>query len=326
MWGSPRATKWGATATIKLNDGTGQGNTIANFPTFVQGAAAQFDLWRAVYKNMTLAAAITKWSGGNSHTQYVDWLAKKVGITPKTVITEAFLAGAGGLALMKAQADWEAGKPYPMTAAEWKQAQAMVFKGKVGPQTISDIRVVPPHAEKDERVEAAQNILKSKGYFEVGKIDGLWGGRTVGALNAFLTDRHVSRPVSKDEKGVRPDVEQELKEAAADPRWMRPTDPVRATITEKELAKTNVAVSQSILQRFGAQIVGWLSAGSAAVVGAADNFPDVNEKIAPVKALFANTQGWVWFLIIAGGSLAVWYSARHIGKATLTDKVVGKIN
>jgi hypothetical protein len=28
---------------------------------------------------------------------------------------------------MKAQAQWEAGKPYPMTDAEWRQAQAMVF-------------------------------------------------------------------------------------------------------------------------------------------------------------------------------------------------------
>jgi hypothetical protein len=52
------------------------------------------------------------------------------GLTPDTVIDDAFLNSGQGLAMMKAQAWHEAGKPYPMTDAEWREAQALVFKPK----------------------------------------------------------------------------------------------------------------------------------------------------------------------------------------------------
>lgn len=128
MWGSnKRAAKWGATADLVLHDG--QSNHIAVFPTKVQGAAAQFDLWRGGYTGMTLVDAIRKWSGGNSSAAYETFLEAHTGICADDVLTPELLAGPKGLALMKAQAQWEAGKPYPMTAAEWAQAQAMVFRG-----------------------------------------------------------------------------------------------------------------------------------------------------------------------------------------------------
>jgi hypothetical protein len=47
MWPGARATRWGSTTYVTLKDG--QGNKIAVFPTFVQGAAAQFDLWASNY-------------------------------------------------------------------------------------------------------------------------------------------------------------------------------------------------------------------------------------------------------------------------------------
>lgn len=125
MWGGKRANKWGATADLILHDG--QSNHIAVFPTRVQGAAAQFDLWRGGYTGMTLAAAIHKWSGHNSSPAYTAFLKKHTGLDPLDVITPQLLASPKGLALIKAQAQWEAGKPYPMSEAEWKTAQAMVF-------------------------------------------------------------------------------------------------------------------------------------------------------------------------------------------------------
>lgn len=129
MWGGSRANKWGAVDDIVLKDG--QSNHIAVFPTTVQGAAAQFDLWRAAYTNMSLQAAIKKWSGGNSSTAYMNFLKGKTGIGPDDMVTVGLLSGARGLSLMKAQAQWEAGKVYPMTDDEWRQAQAMVFGGAV---------------------------------------------------------------------------------------------------------------------------------------------------------------------------------------------------
>ncbi|WP_438277756.1 hypothetical protein [Nitrobacter sp.] len=125
MWGGRHANTWGAVSDVVLKDG--QANHIAVFPDVVHGAAAQFALWKVGYCNMSLAAAIKKWSGHNSSAAYMAFLGKHVGITAETWITPALLASPKGLALMQAQAQWEAGKPYPMTETEWRRAQAMVF-------------------------------------------------------------------------------------------------------------------------------------------------------------------------------------------------------
>jgi hypothetical protein len=127
MWPGVRATKWGSTNYVTLNDG--QGNKIAVFPTFVQGAAAQFDLWASNYTGMTLRAAIDKWSGHNSPSSYVSFLEKNTGVGINTKVTRELLASPAGWKLLKAQSRWEAGKPIPMTDAEWIQAQTMVFGG-----------------------------------------------------------------------------------------------------------------------------------------------------------------------------------------------------
>lgn len=131
MWGgNALVRKWGATANVGLKDGTGQGNTIAVFPSKVAGACAQFDLWRSSknYRNKRLADAIRTWSGGNSVNAYIAFLTARVpGLTAGTVINAAYLKSPNGIALMKAQAWHEAGEKYPMTDAEWAQAQAKVF-------------------------------------------------------------------------------------------------------------------------------------------------------------------------------------------------------
>ncbi len=128
MWGGSHANKWGATDDLVLKDG--QSNHIAVFPTKVMGAAAQLDLWRVAYSGKTLARDIDKWSGHNSPKGYVAALQKEAGIGPNEIITPALLAGPKGLALIKAQARWESGRPYPMTDAEWEEAQRLVFPPK----------------------------------------------------------------------------------------------------------------------------------------------------------------------------------------------------
>lgn len=134
MWGgSALARKWGATQTVGLNDGMGQGNNIAVFPTKVRGGAAQFDLWHSSgnYRNKTLRAAITKWSGGNWVDSYCKFLRDRVpGLRDDTVISDQFMASASGVAFCKAQAWHEAGKPYPMSDAEWQEAQKLVHGDK----------------------------------------------------------------------------------------------------------------------------------------------------------------------------------------------------
>lgn len=132
MWGNSLAIKWGALPKAEvLHDGLGQGNNIAIFPSPLQGACAQMDLWRSNYAGMTLAAADKKWSGGNSSSAYINFLCSKVpGLTPSTVISKAYLAGPNGWKLMKYQAQWEAGQVYPnMTDGQWQEAQRRVFAG-----------------------------------------------------------------------------------------------------------------------------------------------------------------------------------------------------
>lgn len=177
MWGKGNtiAAKWGATSTESLNDGLGQGNNIAHFPTKVQGAAAQFDLWRQHYTSMTLQAAITRWSGGNWSQPYADFLTKRTGLAMGTEVTAALLASPQGLALMKYQAQWEAGVPYPMTDAEWTQAQGLVFGVKA---SVPSVPVPTTPAPKPDPIPITIDIKSPPGI----AVNITINGKTIGAV------------------------------------------------------------------------------------------------------------------------------------------------
>lgn len=130
MWGNSLAKKWGSTQTVTLHDGLGQGNNIAVFPTYVQGIAAQLDLWRssANYKNKKFSAAIAIWSGHNNVESYIHFVLSKVpGMTRDTVMDDAFWKSNMGIGFLKAQAGHEAGKTYPAPDEDWIEAQRLVF-------------------------------------------------------------------------------------------------------------------------------------------------------------------------------------------------------
>ena len=131
MWGSALAIKWGANPkAVSLNDGTGQGNNIAVFPTYVQGICAQLDLWRTSknYRNKRFADAIHIWSGGNHVESYIKFVCDRVpGMTRDTIMDDTFWRGPMGLGFLKAQAWHEAGKPYPAPPADWVEARRIAF-------------------------------------------------------------------------------------------------------------------------------------------------------------------------------------------------------
>ena len=134
MWGSALAIKWGAEKkAVTLNDGKGQGNNIAVFPTYVQGICAQLDLWRTSpnYKNKKFSDAIRIWSGGNYVESYIKFVLDRVpGMTRDTVMNDAFWRSPMGIAFLKAQAWHEAGKKYPAPDADWVEAQNIVLGNK----------------------------------------------------------------------------------------------------------------------------------------------------------------------------------------------------
>jgi len=174
MWGSPLAIKWGATKNpVTLNDGKGQGNNIAVFPTFVQGICAQLDLWRTSpnYKNKKFADAIAIWSGHNEVESYIAFVLKRVpGMTRDTVMNDEFWQSDKGTAFLKAQAWHEAGKKYPAPAADWVEAQKRVFD--VAPPAKATTGISMPSAVTVARTAGLGTAAATAGTQIVSAING----------------------------------------------------------------------------------------------------------------------------------------------------------
>ncbi|KQW22804.1 hypothetical protein ASC80_05545 [Afipia sp. Root123D2] len=290
QWPGVRVTKWGSTSFVTLNDG--QGNKIAVFPTFVQGAAAQFDLWASNYTGITLKAAIDKWSGHNSPA---------------------------GWKLLKAQSRWEAGKPIPMSDAEWQLAQTKVF----GPATAAQ-NVTLPTATYSNDVKRVQSDLIALGYHEVGEADGLIGGKTRGAITAFLGDRSVPAAA-----GISPALTAEIAKSKAE-GWSRPVAPKRAYATAKETAPKVEAVKQNAWSRFWSKVLTVPSTAGAAVWCVASNISAANDAASPyvslVKEYISGVPGWVWLPVIAAVGFAIWRSTNKSEAATVADYQTGRLN
>lgn len=200
MWGSKLAVKWGASPrAVVLNDGKGQGNNIAVFPTYVQGICAQLDLWRSSpnYRNKRFADAIRIWSGGNYVESYIKFVLDRVpGMTASTIMDDTFWRSPMGIAFLKAQAWHEAGKRYPAPDPDWTEAQRRVF-GDIEPtpeeQVLSTVwlqkslNTLGAHIEVDgipgpQTREAIKLFQKAAGLAD----DGLVGPMTLDALNDAL--------------------------------------------------------------------------------------------------------------------------------------------
>ena len=200
MWGSKLAIKWGASPrAVTLNDGKGQGNNIAVFPTYVQGICAQLDLWRTSpnYRNKQFDDAIAIWSGHNSVESYISFvLARVPGMTRNTVMNDAFWNSPMGIGFLKAQAGHEAGKVYPAPDADWIEAQRRVMGGiepEPEEQILSTVwlqtslnklgaKIVVDGGPGPQTREAIKLFQKAVGL----EADGLVGPDTLDALNKAL--------------------------------------------------------------------------------------------------------------------------------------------
>ena len=132
MWPGAISKKWGSVGSEALADGTGQGNKIAYFDTWVAGICAQIDLWMNSpnYKNKRFEDAIAIWSGHNSVPQYIDFVKKRVpGLSNSTVMDRTFWFGPMAIPFLKAQAWHEAGQQYPAPEGDWQKALDIVLGG-----------------------------------------------------------------------------------------------------------------------------------------------------------------------------------------------------
>lgn len=192
MWGSALAIKWGAEhKPVTLNDGKGQGNNIAVFPTYVAGICAQLDLWRTSknYRNKRFADAIAVWSGHNEVASYIAFCKKRVpGLTENTVMDDAFWHSSAGVAFLKAQAWHEAGREYPAPVEDWLDAQQKVFAADP-PLPGWSLPMTPLHpvlhrGSHGNEVKKLQKILQIHA-------DGYFGSLTVRAVRNYQYNRNL---------------------------------------------------------------------------------------------------------------------------------------
>lgn len=182
--------------------------------------------------------------------------------------------------------------------------------------------VQPQKAAYSLDVEIVQRKLDRLGYHDVGDMDGKWGGKTKGALTAFLNDRSVDIVVNG---GPTSAINSAISNALAE-GWTRPISDARANATARDIAPKVEAVRQSLWQRLVAKVTGAGAGGVALVTGVGSQFSSVNDQLSPVKQFFADIPGWVWFLLVAGAAYAAWASARKSGDATVAAYNTGKIN
>ena len=103
-------------------------NTIATFESHLNGAAAMFDLLASRgYCGRPISKAIRKWCGNNWPAEYNKRISA-CGIDTATKLTHDLLLNQQfAITLAKAMAEHEAGKPYPLSDAEWAQAHEVAF-------------------------------------------------------------------------------------------------------------------------------------------------------------------------------------------------------
>lgn len=345
---APIPLKWGSKETVYLSDGTGQGNNIAVFDTWVQGICAQLDLWRTSknYRNKKFKDAIRIWSGGNNVPSYIAYVKKRVpGMTEDTIMNDAFWNSPMGIAFLKAQAAHEAGKAIPAPAADWVEAQQIVFgkaPAKKATATVTPIATAPaPVASekpgiwatlwrvvrgKDASVDTTaekprpglhpngniviydqQAMLSSKGYTEVGQPDGLMGGRTVNAIRAFRSENGLPPRDTIDAKFT-------AALASAGPRQIAKAR-VEATASDlRENGNTQVAALDSF-GWVGKLLLGGGLLGGADQTGilnkATDTLQSAQETLGTVTTVFTTIIGiaqWCfahWWMFALGGGIYI---------------------
>ncbi|WP_157223259.1 M15 family metallopeptidase [Afipia felis] len=169
-------------------------------------------------------------------------------------------------------------------------------------------------------VELVQKKLDQLGYYEVGDVDGRWGGKTRGAIAAFMNDR-----CQPTDGTISPAVTAELSRAIGE-GWQRPIASQRANTTAKDLAPRVEAVRQGLLQRFWARITAGFAAIGLTGSSVSGYFEAARDKLQFVRGALSHIPPEVWFLLLGAVALLAWYSARKTLQTTVRDYNTGRLN
>lgn len=182
------------------------------------------------------------------------------------------------------------------------------------------INVQPETAQYSLDVEILQRKLVTMNYHEIGDVDGLWGGKTRGAVTAFMNDR--GQPTDGT---YTVSVKNEINKAITE-NWSRPIAPARANATAKDLAPKVETVRLNLWQRFWAKVAAWCAGIGLTGSGLSSTFDTVQQKMQGVHNLFAKIPPEVWFLIVGGVAALVWYASTRATEAAVKDFNTGRLN
>lgn len=168
----------------------------------------------------------------------------------------------------------------------------------------------------NRQVKGVQSRLLQLNY-PPGEIDGLWGGRTAGAIAAFLNDRHsdVKAPTSSKEfSEAFSDISAELTEAETE-KFTRPISAERREATPEELAPKlpEVAAARNV-----ERITFWTSLASgltAAITGISKALGEAVEWLNPLRTIATEIPWFIWVIGALAISGSIYYISRKAGEA-----------
>lgn len=196
-----------------------------------------------------------------------------------------------------------------------------------GNEEDHELNVQRPHAGYSLEVETIQRELISMGYHEVGEIDGLFGGKFVAGVSAFMTDRGKDPNRGR----VTPELKSEIEKAKTEllpsgKPWSRPISPKRANATVKDIEPKVAPLKAAWYQKVLAWILGIPSAIAAAFKGLFGDQDHITGYIQPFKDVFGAIPSEMYWLAGVAMAVAIFLVAKKAQDATVKAYQEGKIN
>lgn len=155
-------------------------------------------------------------------------------------------------------------------------------------------------------VRALQQRLRDLGYSEVGRVDGLWGPRTIAGVSAFQAASGL--PVTG--------VLDKTTAAALTTAPRRPVGDSRATTTAATMRQHGDVVAKST---WWAKLWAAILGGPSLAVGVAQETGTASGYIATAKSLLADVPDIVWLAALVGVAAAIYLTAQRAEGAAVAN-------
>lgn len=174
--------------------------------------------------------------------------------------------------------------------------------------------VLPEMSEATIRY--VQERLRTLGYYEVGKPDGVIGKRTNAGVSAFRSEHGLGLSTVIDD-----DLLAMLAKAAP-----RKVSEERATATSSDLKDKVPGVAGAILTK---NISGAMTIGGtllAVVQGIGSNLASAADMLSPIKDALSSVPGWAWAAMVIVAAGAAYYQSRKVEGETVDAYRRGEIS